>query len=108
MEDPEELEALVNHQRQGDLELDSTKNASQLREDLKRMLPPKAFKAVALLLDFAEPSQEMDFEKSLIARGLQRQQLSCTKLKLLIERHLGIKVFAGLRNSRKLSQYLRG
>jgi len=108
VEDEEDLEILVNHHLDKDFESDDIKSTHQLRNDLSRMLPPRTFKAVSLLLGFADPKHETKFEKSLRARGLRRQQLSCSKLKLLIERHLGIEVFSDLKQSLDLRQYLRG
>jgi hypothetical protein len=107
LEDPSELEALINAQKEDDLNWDNTPASHMLQQDLQQMLSKEAYLGVALLMDFAEPEQKNKFEKSLKERGFNRQQLSHSKLKLLIERYLGVKVFQNLRNSEELSQYLR-
>ena len=107
VEDAGELEALINQQRSDDLEINDSENTSQLKEDLKRLLPTPAYNAVALLLNFADPDLERGFEQSLVEHGLKRQKLPPMKLKNMIERHLKIKVFEDLKNSKELGKYLR-
>jgi len=108
MEDDEALDRAA-HQRQSlDCNLDLDHSTVILRTDLQKILSPQAYRGISLLLNFARKPDEHEFLQFLQAKGLKRDGLSYSKLKVHIERHLGVKVFQEMKTTPQLVEYLRG
>lgn len=78
----------------------------EFRQDLRKVLSRNGYRAVSLLMNFADEADEKNFQDFIATIGYDRDTLPGKKLKATIEKHIGYEVFDAVKHSPKLKEYL--
>lgn len=82
-------------------------NTVDFKHDLKKVLAPKVYRGVALLMEFADAADQRGFNTYLIGKNVQASQLNQTQLKSHIERYLGVSVFNKAYENKEFKEFLK-
>jgi hypothetical protein len=105
IDDEQSFDKLVETKRSEEI-FDIATDDCEFRQDLRKVLSRNGYKAVSLLMNFADADVEQDFQMQLSALGFTRENIKMKKLKTLIEKYIGYEVFDAVKHSPKLKEYL--
>jgi hypothetical protein len=105
--EPEDFDRIVHDKLAGE-ESNMEHVDLDFKEDLKKMLQPKIYRGVAILLGFEDIIDQRGFAKYLKDKSLELRNLNQSQFKSHIEKYLGVPVFEKAMQNDKLKQFLLG
>jgi hypothetical protein len=105
IDDEKAFDKIVEAKRSEDI-FDLATEDCEFRQDLRKILSRNGYKAVSLLMNFADELDELAFGQYLQPLGFTRENIPAKKLKITIEKFIGYDVFDAVRNSPRLKEYL--
>lgn len=96
----------VVHQARAEENSHSQLEEAEFRNDLKKVVPPKVYRGIALLMQFADAADTRQFKNYLKERSLNRSTLTHVQLKAHIEKYLECSIFNKAMENQALREFL--
>jgi hypothetical protein len=103
--EPEDFDRIV-HQARQDEAGESEFADVDFKKDLQAVLSIKVYRGVALLMNFAEPTDTRKFDRYLRNKNIKMEWLTQSQLKIHIEKYIGAPVFERAFENSTLKEFL--
>lgn len=102
----EDFERIVHQERMQDSIADVDFSQVELQQDLKKVLDRTSYRAISLLMQFADDDDRRGFARYLKGRNIKDEWTTQAQLKTHIEKYLGKTVFSDITHNPFLKKFL--